>query len=222
MDWSIPSFDSGSQFHFTGQDLHAGPASKFLRMHQEWLAKGQVRLPFPDVVFLLERPDLHLLIRAQENDDESIVLAPFCRPKNNDPGPHRPKYGGPISRSPIAIRFSRHAKIDHLNGYMPDFQLTVEEGAVTGLPTDYLPWVRGIISDALLCSFALAVAKPDDNCSVFADSGTPDLASANKRRARAGPDPVPATKTLTIRFTGGTRLWHLAQRRCQGLDTARL
>jgi hypothetical protein len=80
LTWAIPSYNFGAQLYFPGQNLSAGPAEKFLRMFWEWLAEAQIRLPFPDVAFLLERSDCYMMIRAIEQDG-FIVLLPFGRPK---------------------------------------------------------------------------------------------------------------------------------------------
>ncbi|WP_457091140.1 hypothetical protein [Microvirga sp. P5_D2] len=194
LDWAIPNYDFGSQFYSPGRKT--GPALDFSRMFLQWMAERPVRLPFPEVVFLLEGPRHHFAVRAQEEDDGYFVLLTFARRKD----------GGPIVRWPVAIRFRRHPTSDSLGSYAPDIALAIEEGA-EGVGGDVtMKWARGMIFDTMICSFALVAAKPDGEFLAATEAETISLESANRGRVSAGLNPLPATKVLTVRFNALDKL----------------
>jgi len=184
-DWAIPSYDFGTALAMEGS--LGRPPDRFLHKWGEWWLKGRFRLPHPECVFLHEGEHSHMLIRAMEQDDESVILQTFGRAKAG---------GSAIVRTPFTIKFMRHE--DSGDTYGVRIKLAIEEGA-TFQEEDLYPWAKLMIGRVSMPSFALT-AKPDDDFLTTSDLETPSLQSANKGRVGAGLEPLPATKVVRIRF----------------------
>lgn len=185
-DWAIPSYDFGPQL-----DLVRGRAPKFFDMLDRWLLEGRFRLPFPECAILIEFPYSHMVIRAMEQDDGSVVLQPYNRPKKRLQ----------LERIPYAIRFGGEVGswTRGLTGPVSPIWLDLQEESE--VDEDHVNrWASFITTFVTRAAFILAAARPDDECLVFTDPETPALVAANKGRAYAGLAPLPATRVLNLRL----------------------
>jgi hypothetical protein len=192
-NWAIPSFDFGPGLW---PDRADNPVRKALYdACDDWLLEEPFRLPFPECVFLHECPGQHLLIRAMEQDDGSVVMQPYARWKD----------GGPIHRVAFAIAvggpsgaLQKTPSETYGEGLSGQGLLRVVEGAVLD-PESTEIWTGIIFSLTTISAFVLMMMKPSEDCLVITSSESPALVSANKGRASADLPPIPATRTIKIR-----------------------
>lgn len=185
-DWAIPSYDFGPQL-----DIARVRAPNFFDMLDRWVAEGRFRLPFPECAFFIEFPYSHMVVRAMEQDDGSVVLQPYNR--------HKKRLQ--LERIPYAIRFGGEVGSWTVGpaGRSCPVWLDLQEGSE--VYQDHVDrWASFITDMTTRAAFALAAVKPDDPGVVITDSETPAWVSANKGRAYAGLTPLPATKVLKIRL----------------------
>ena len=191
-DWAIPSFDFGCEL------WHDAAREPLYLACEQWLLDGRFRLPFPECVFLEEFPEAYLLIRAMEQDDGSVVLQPY----------EKAKVGGPIHRIAYALAFGGEfgawTKLP-VGTLSTEVFLDVEEGSVLD-PEHTQTWGSSLISRVSLAAFVLTIAKPNDECFIYASPETPALLSANRGRASAGLLPIPPTRTIKIRHEAIQRI----------------